>query len=114
MTKLKNGALLLTLMSLISGCATRPPETIIVDPPNVAFPSEISLLDYPIRPEGELKTNCHMHNYRKKLEEFGCDSVFLFSSFVERMTGKKQVTVPTQCTEILKGTRNYLNCNDID
>jgi len=64
-------------------------------------------MPFPVKPAPEVRNNCNMHNYRKQVEEYACDSTILFHSFTQRLTGKDAVRIPVECIAIVSGPRNY-------
>ena len=106
-TRLKNGVLISILMILISGCASTDFVGVVENKP-IAYPSEVSVMPFPVKPAKGQRNNANMHNYRKKLEEWACDTVLLFNSFVSRITEGQEVIVPTECIDIVSNKRDYL------
>lgn len=106
-TMLRNGVLIPILMILISGCATTDFVGVVENKP-VAYPSEISIMPFPIKPPEGGRNNANMHNYRKRLEEWSCDTILLFDSFVTRITESQSVQIPVECIGIVSSERNYL------
>jgi len=103
---LKIGVALLTLATLTS-CASKDLVTVIENKPSI-YPSEASLLPFPVKPDIGLRTNASMHNYRKQVEEWGCDVASQFDSFVARVTKDQSISIPSDCIEITTGDRKYL------
>lgn len=107
LTMLRSGALCLTLMILTSGCATTDFVGVIENKP-VIYPSEKAIMPFPVKPPEGQRNNANMHNYRKRLEEWSCDAILLFDSFVTRITEKQSVEIPVECIGVVSGERNYL------
>ncbi len=101
---LRTGVALLTLLTLTS-CATKDLVTVIENKP-VIYPSEARILPFPIKPD--VRTNANMHNYRKQVEEWGCDTASQFNGFVARVTKDQSINIPVDCVEITTGDRKYL------
>lgn len=104
---LRSGVLILTLLSLIS-CSGKTDLLVIEEKPEV-YPSEVRLLPYPEKPPVEERTNCSMHNFRLKVEEWGCDAVMVLGGPIHRLSGTN-VIVPNACIDIIKGERTYMDC----
>lgn len=104
---LKNGVTAFILVSLISGCTSNNVVGVIENKPR-AYPSELGLMPFPQKPKPESRTNANMHNYRKKIEEWACDTVILFDSFVTRITENQNVNIPPECIGIVSEKRNYV------
>jgi len=96
---------------LISGCSTSKPEIVVIEELPQVFPSEIAIQPYPIKPPVHERTNCTMHNYRLKVEEWGCDSLMLFGGFVKRLTDT-DISIPMACVKIIREPRNYMDCGE--
>ena len=77
-------------------------SVIVVEPEARVFSSEVDMLTPPDLPTGKDRTNCAMHNYRVKWQQFGCDTAVLLKNLTERVTdGETVVDLPIQCAPIL-------------
>ena len=105
MSNLKNGlkvTTLISLISLISACASKPVYITNVVTPKL-FANEGNLLPYPVMPEKSQRTNGNMYLYRLQVEQWGCDTAHLFNQFVQRITESKQkINVPPERCETVK------------
>ncbi len=97
MSVLKSG-LILSILLTISACAS-PPVTVVVE----EDPIPQVLLTLPVAPErpgSPRKTNIQMDEYRKLLEEWGCEVAYRYGELVSYISlGEQSVTIPTWCNK---------------